>query len=310
VQLDVVVVDDRSTDGTGDIVRSLAAAESRVQLVRIDELPAGWLGKCHACHVGAALASGEWLLFADADCWLRPDVVSRALDVALRDRVEHVTLTPGVAPRTAAARAWHIAFLISLANWFSGVNRNRPRAYLGMGAFNLVRRDAYDNCGGYKVLRMSVVDDVRLGMLLRRAGCHTRGFIGGDDVECDWGTSVPQMIRIMEKNYFAILEYRTVPALIAGLGGLLFWTAALVAPLTLTRSGLVSGAALLSLWIPAGIVSRRLGWPVAGTLVTPFVYPALFYAILRSTWITLRQGGIRWRETFYPLETLRRERVR
>jgi hypothetical protein len=309
VSIEVIVVDDRSTDGTGDIVLRMAATDPRVQCVRIDTLPPDWLGKCHACHMGAARTTGQWLLFTDADCWLKPDVVRRALDVAGKDAVEHVTLTPGVAPRTAAARAWHIAFIISLGNWFSGVNRDRPRSYLGMGAFNLVHRDAYRASGGHEALRLTVVDDVRLGLLLRRAGFRTRGFIGGDDVECDWGTSVPDMIRIMEKNYFAVLDYRTAPALALGFGGLLLWASVIAGLFSLTPAGLAAGAALLTLMAPAQIVSRRLGWPIAGTLLTPFVYPAQFYAVLRSTWVTLRQGGIRWRETFYPLETLRRDGV-
>ena len=83
------------------------------------------------------------------------------------------------------------------------MNRDRPGAYLGMGAFNLVHAPAYRACGGYEALRLTVVDDLRLGLLLRRAGKRTRGFIGGDDAECHWGTTVRGMVKIMEKNYFA-----------------------------------------------------------------------------------------------------------
>jgi cellulose synthase/poly-beta-1,6-N-acetylglucosamine synthase-like glycosyltransferase len=309
VPLDVIVVDDRSRDGTGDIVQRLAAADPRVQLLRVDNLPPEWLGKCHACHVGTARATGDWLLFTDADCWMPPDVVSRALRVAAREGVEHITLSPGVAPRTVPARAWHIAFVLSLANWYSSVNRDHPRGYFGSGAFNLVRADAYRACGGHTALRLTVLDDVRLGLLLRRAGFRTRAFIGGDDVECDWGTSVPGMIRIMEKNYLAALDYRVWGAALGGLGGLLIWLFALTGPLTLTPAGLAAGTALLTLWLPAAVVSHRLRWPASGTLFTPFVYPALFYAMLRSAWVTYRQGGIRWRETFYPLDLLKRENM-
>ena len=137
-------------------------------------MPEGWLGKCHACYLGAAVAKGEWILFTDADCWLKPDVISRALRVAQREGADHVTLTPGTDSQSLGARAWHLAFLISLANWFSGVNRDRPKAYLGMGAFNLVRASAYRECGGYEALRLTVLDDVRLGLLLRRGETDAR----------------------------------------------------------------------------------------------------------------------------------------
>ena len=310
VTLDVIVVDDRSTDGTGEILRRLATEDGRVRVKRVDTLPDGWLGKCHACHVGATIASGDWILFTDADCWLKPDVIARALRISERDGADHIALTPGITSATLGARAWHLAFLMSLADWFSGVNRDRPRAYLGMGAFNLVRATAYRECGGYEALRLTVLDDVKLGLLLRRAGKRTRGFIGGDDTECHWGTTVGAMIAVMEKNYFAATDFRLAPAIALGIGGPLFWMAAVVGPFTGTVAGMAAGVVLLSLMLPAGIVARRLGWSLRSAVVTPFIYPALFYAVFNSTWKTVCQGGVRWRDTFYPLDALRAGTVR
>ena len=310
VALEVIAVDDRSTDRTGEILRRLAAEDTRVRVKRVDMLPDGWLGKCYACHVGASAATGDWILFTDADCWLKPDVIVRALRVADRESADHITLTPGIASATPGARAWHLAFLLSLANWFSGVNRDRPKSYLGMGAFNLVRSAAYRVCGGYEALRLTVLDDVKLGLLLRRAGKRTRGFIGGGDTECHWGTTVRSMIKVMEKNYFAALDFRLGAALAAGLGGMLFWCAAVIGPWTGTVAGMAAGLAPLSLIIPAGIVARRLGWSFGSAVLTPFVYPMLFYAVLNSTRVTVCQGGVRWRETFYSLDALRAGTVR
>src|SRR5687767_4798609 len=190
VALEVIGVDDRSTDATGDILRRLASEDVRVRAMRVEHLPDGWLGKSHACHVGAEMATGDWLLFTDADCWLKPDVIARALRVAARDAADHITLTPGVAAETLGAQAWHLAFLGSLANWISGVNRDRPGAHLGIGAFNLVHVSAYRACGGYEALRLTIVDDIKLGLLLHRAGKRTRAFLGGPDAECHWGTTV------------------------------------------------------------------------------------------------------------------------
>jgi cellulose synthase/poly-beta-1,6-N-acetylglucosamine synthase-like glycosyltransferase len=310
VRLEVIVIDDRSTDRTDEILRRLVQHDSRVRTQRVQELPAGWLGKCYACHLGAASATGDWFLFTDADCWLKPDVISRALRVAEREGADHITLTPGTNAKTSGAQAWHLAFLITLANWFSGVNRDRPKAYLGMGAFNLVRASAYRECGGYEALRLTVLDDVRLGLLLHRTGKRTRGFIGGDDVECHWGTTVKGMIQVMEKNYFAALDFRLATALPAGLGGILLWCAAIVGLLTGTAAGIAAGLAMLTLSVPAYVLARRLCWSGTSALLTPLVFPVLFYAMLNSAWVTTRQGGVRWRDTFYPLEELRVGAVR
>ena len=309
VVVEVIVVDDRSADATSDILRRLASEDSRVRPMRVDQLPDGWLGKCHACHVGASAATGDWLLFTDADCWLKPDVIARALRVAARDAAGHITLTPGVAAETLGAQAWHLAFLGSLANWISGVNRDRPDAHLGIGAFNLVRASAYHACGGYERLRLTVVDDVKLGLLLHRAGTRTRAFIGGSDVECHWGTTVPRMIKIMQKNYFAALDFRLAPVVAGAIMVTLMFGVSIIGLLSRTPAGIAAGLAPMSLAVPAAVYARRLGWPPVSAAVTPVFYPVLFFAVVNSAVVTLREGGVRWRDTFYPLDALRRGNV-
>jgi glycosyltransferase involved in cell wall biosynthesis len=309
-ELEFIVVNDRSTDRTGEILQRLAKEDARIQVKRVDVLPDGWLGKCHACHVGASVATGDWILFTDADCWLKPDVIERALRVAERDAADHITLASGLAPGSTGLKASHLIFLISLANWFSGVNRDRPKSFIGIGAFNLVRTSAYRQCGGYGALRLTVLDDVKLGLLLRRAGKRTRAFIGGDDVECHWGTTAWHTVKIMEKNYFAAVDYRTGLVL----SGSLFVMAILIIMVAGLISGTVTGLAAalspLSLIVPARILSKRLGFSWPSALYVPFMFPLFLYAVLNSTFVTLRQGGIRWRETFYPLKQLRAGNVR
>lgn len=310
VTLEIIVVDDRSADGTGAIVRRIASEDRRVRATRVERLPEGWLGKSHACHVGAGLATGDWLLFTDADCWLQPDVMARALRVADQASADHVTLTPGVGGGTRGAQAWHLAFLGSLANWISGVNRDRPDAHLGIGAFNLVRASAYRACGGYEALRLTVVDDIKLGLLLHRAGFRTRAFLGGGDAECNWGRSVPQMIKIMEKNYFAAVDFRVAPVVAGALTVTLVCGLCLFGIWTGTAAGIAAGLAPWSLAVPAAIFARRLGWSPAVAAITPLLYPVMFFAVVNSAVVTMRQGGVRWRDTFYPLATLRAGNVR
>ena len=308
--LEIIVVNDRSVDQTGVILSGLSQQFTEVRSICVEELPHGWLGKCHACHVGASAATGDWILFTDADCWIKPNVIARALRVAKTESADHITLTPGIEGHSIGTQAWHLAFLISLANWFSGVNRDRPKSYVGMGAFNLVRSSAYRNCGGYEDLKLTVLDDVRLGLLLRRAGYRTRAFVGGDDVECHWGTTVGNMIKIMEKNYFAALDFRLAPAMIASLGGMLIWFLAIVGPFTGTAAGIAAGIGMFSISIPAYALSRRLGWSAACSILTPLIFLCMFYAIFRSAWVTTRQGGVSWRGTHYSLFALREGSVK
>ncbi len=310
VEAECIVVDDRSADRTGEILRRLAKEDARVQAKRVDVLPDGWLGKCHACHVGASAAAGDWILFTDADCWLKPDVIARALSVAERDRADHITLVSGLDGGSVGLKASHMMFLISLANWFSGVNRDRPKSFMGIGAFNLVRATAYRQCGGYGALRLTVVDDLKLGLLLRRAGKRTRAFIGGDDVECHWGTTAWGTVKIMEKNYFAALDYRTWLVLAGSVFVILVSTILVLGLISGTVDGLAAALSPLSLILPAAILARRLGWSWTGAVYVPFMFPLFLYALLNSAFVTLRQGGIRWRDTFYPLETLRSGNVR
>lgn len=310
VEIEVIAVDDRSRDRTGEILRLLATEDPRLKVLRVDSLPVDWLGKCHACHLGAGAATGDWILFTDADCWLKEDVISRGLVVADRERADHITLTPGVAPEGIGAQAWHLAFLITICDWVAGVNRDKARAHLGIGAFNLVKASAYRACGGYEALRLTVLDDVRLGLLLRRAGKRTRAFIGGNDAECHWGTTVRSMIKIMEKNYFAAVDYRF--GVIVGLVtfGTILWGGALVGPFTRTLAGCMAFLAMLLVTVPGAVLASRLRWPLTASLLTPFIFPVLFYAMLNSALVTRRQGGIRWRDTFYSIEVLRRGTVR
>jgi len=303
-------VDDRSTDRTSEILRRLAQEDARVQVKRVDVLPEGWLGKCYACHVGASAATGDWILFTDADCWLKSDVIARAVWVAERDRADHVTLSPGTVLESPGARAWHLLFLTSLVNWFSGVNRDRPRSYLGLGAFNLVRAAAYRQCGGYEALRLTVLDDVKFGLLLRRAGKRTRAFLGVDDVECHWGATVWSMVKIMEKNYFAALDFRLWLALLGSAFMILFSFIVVFGLMSMTAAGIAAALSPLSLIVPAAILARRLGWSWPCAVFIPFMFPVFLYALLNSTFVTLRQGGVRWRDTFYSIEALRAGGVR
>ncbi|MCI0350641.1 MAG: hypothetical protein L0Z53_14550, partial [Acidobacteriales bacterium] len=168
-----------------------------------------------------------------------------------------------------------------------------------------VRAAAYRECGGYEALRLTILDDVRLGLLLRRAGKRSRAFLGMDEVECHWGMTVGSMIRIMEKNYFAALDFRLWLAILGSLFMVIVGCILVAGLIAGTAAGVATTLSPLALVLPAGILARRVGWPWYCALVVPLMFPVFLYALLNSTFVTLRQGGVRWRDTFYSIEQLR-----
>ncbi len=314
VELDVVVVDDRSTDGTGEIVARIAREDARVRVIRVDALPNGWLGKPHACQRGAERALGDWILFTDGDVHIAPDVVARSVAAAVCEQVEHVVLTPGVDAPSLAARAGLGCFALALIGPLARANRDERFGWAGIGAFNLVTTHAWRSIGGHAALAYEVVDDMKLGLLLRRGGFRTRGFLAGREVRAAWGGSAREIVRLLEKNLFAFFGFHAVATmLVLAIGAALF----LAGPLGLfygiahdSVAGLFAGCAWLALTIPAAMGSARDGSGVLSGMLAPFGPPILLYAAARSMVQTLRRGGVVWRGTLYPLRELRARRVR
>jgi cellulose synthase/poly-beta-1,6-N-acetylglucosamine synthase-like glycosyltransferase len=172
-RLEVIAVDDRSTDGTGDIMAGLAAGRSgRLRHLRVDGLPEGWLGKNHALWVGAGEAEGGWLLFTDADVRFGPDCVELAVRHAVNEGLDHLALAPELVSRGTALKsfvaAFVLAFEVTQRPW--RVSDSDAKESVGVGAFNLVRREAYEGAGTHEAVRMRPDDDLRLGRALKEAG--------------------------------------------------------------------------------------------------------------------------------------------
>jgi glycosyltransferase involved in cell wall biosynthesis len=305
VDLELIVVDDRSTDRTGEIVQRVADTDDRVRLVRIDALREGWLGKCQACHLGAQAARGDWILFTDADVWMKPDVIARALRVAATEDVGHICLLFGTSGGTLAGKTCHLIATLSMVKSASRLSSTQPSAYMGLGAFNLVRAAAYQAAGGHEPLRMTVCDDWMLGLLMRRGGNTTRAMLAAVDLEADWFGTPLGMIKAMQKNYFAAINFRVGRLLLIVLFYALLWTGSIVGPFTGTLAGVAAGAAMLLTIIPAGLLAARMRMPLVAAVLVPFLAPIVVPVMLNSAFQTLRHGGIRWRDTFYPLAQLR-----
>lgn len=187
--VELIVVDDQSGDGTGAIARELGAS-----VIRIDDLPLGWLGKPHASHLGAQAATGEWLLFTDADTVHYPD--GPAMAVAFAETEELDGLSVFLNQRT---RGWWdaIALMVAFAGLFSGLRRES--AILN-GQYILIKRSVYERCGGFNLIREEPLDDLALGHLLSKSGFHVP-IMNGDNLAqvsmyLDWKHMWVGMIRL------------------------------------------------------------------------------------------------------------------
>ena len=312
---EVVVVDDRSDDATGRILREVAADHPALRVVRVDELPAGWLGKTNALQEGAARASGDWLLFTDADVVFAPDCLRRAMVWALRDGLGHAValphfIAPGFLERSFVS-LFGMFLLLDLR--IDDLGRAGSRAHIGIGAFNLVRRDAYRSIGGHQRLRLEVADDVKLGLVLRRSGVRQGCADSGGLVRVRWQQGFVASMRGLVKNFFAGLEYRwvgtlrtlllvplatTFPALCLALG-----------PGAVVR--LLGAAAFAVPVLLQGANARRLaGGRGTEGLLLPFAGVCLALVALTSALSATLRGAVIWRGTRYPLRDLKMRGVR
>lgn len=308
--LEIIVVNDRSTDQTGAIIERLAGEYGgRIKPVTVEELPEGWLGKCHALQTGADAAQGDYILFADADVEFAPDVLVRAHAYALAEQADQFT----VIPETVADSFWEHAMLNVFALCFflgfpphKALRRNSG-GYIGVGAFNMVSTAMYRRIQGHRFLRLQVVDDVGLGKLIKFSGGRVRVAMGVDEVRVRWQEDLAATIKGLEKNFFASTNY-SVALTVAMVVGVLIvfvwpWVGLWVGPAT---ARWICGAALaLQVITGAAAATRARFSPVHG-LTAQAGAVLLIVAMVRSMVVTLKQGGIRWRDSFYPLAELKK----
>lgn len=306
--LEVVLVDDRSNDGTGALVDAIAAKDPRVRALHLTSLPPGWLGKLHAMSEGLRLATGEWLLFSDADVHVAPGTLARAVSYAEAQRLDHLAVLPQLRPATwvvdAALASFGRTGLVMARVWLV----SDPRSKVGgsVGAFGLVRRSALDRSPGLEHLRLEVADDLALGQMLKASGARSAVANGRGLVFIHWYRSLAELARGTEKAA-ALFDYRLLPAL--GWTGSLTalelspFATAFLAPYPLARwLGTVAAVMLLgsTLWM-----CRFAGQRILNGFLSPLGVVINAVLLLRAAVLGKVRGGLQWRSTLYSPEELR-----
>src|SRR5215471_4981242 len=340
---EVIAVDDRSTDRTGEIMErvarsphstenALSGAPSSTQIhpvaqnatrveqsrfpslrvIHLAELPPEWLGKTHAMWTASNQASGEWLLFTDADVLFKPDSLRRALAYAEAEAADHVVLFP----RMIMTRPGEYMMIAFFQTMFMFGHRPWKVAdpstddHMGVGAFNLVRRRVYDAVGTYEALRMDVLDDMKLGKIVKKKGFRQRNVFGGDLISIRWGRGAFGIVNNLTKNFFAILSFQWWRTLISAFG-LVFINLGPFLGIWLAHGWerLPFAIALISLFFIYVGMSWRSAVPPYYFFLHPVSSAMFTYTLLKSMFVTLWNDGIVWRGTKYPLEELRKGMV-
>ena len=319
---EIIAVNDRSTDRTGELMEKVAKEAGReadslqlgktLKVIHHTELPPGWLGKTHAMWTAANHATGDWILFTDADVLFKPDSLRRALAYAESVPADHVVLFP----RMIMQRPGEYMMIAFFQTMFMFGHRPWKVAdpstddHMGVGAFNLVRRRVYEAVGTYQALRMEVLDDMKLGKVVKNSGHAQRNVFGGDLISIRWAHGAFGIVNNLTKNFFAVLSFQWWRSVLSVFGlAFLNYGPFLGIFLAHGYARIPYAMALASMCMIYVGISWRSAVPAYYIVLHPISTTLFIYTLLRSTFLTLWNQGIVWRGTKYPLEELRKGMV-
>jgi chlorobactene glucosyltransferase len=313
-RLRILVVDDHSSDATAAIVRNLAARHEQVALIATPPLPPRWVGKSHACWIGARAVApeSEWLCFIDADVWIERGALSSAVRAALAARLDLLSLAPRQELRSFAERLILPCGLIILS-FLQDLRQVQARSgheVTATGQFMLVRRDAYEAVGGHAAVCTAICEDLEFARRLKKSGCSVL-LMNGDALlstrmYTGWRTLWPGLA----KNLVDTLGGRTATLSVALAAVILAWAAFALPLLDLAAWWRGGGHdAFLALLLAVAGSGAAIGLHVAATFYfrIPFWYGLIFPAgytvgaLMALDSVRRRVSGrVSWKGRLYP----------
>jgi glycosyltransferase involved in cell wall biosynthesis len=311
---EVIVVNDQSTDRTGEILAELAARIPKLKVLEAGALPAGWVGKNYAVSIGAAAAQGDWLLFTDADTYHYPGATRRAVN----DAVEHDAVLVSYSPEQEMDTWWERALIpfvyCRLAAKYSYARVNDPRHpdAAANGQFLLVLRDAYESVGGHAAVAGEILEDLALARLAKRCGygiyftapmgvVRTRMYRSFGAMWQGWTKNLyPLACGNLQSIIFEFLEAMPVAEMGALIAVLLHFTGvrtSLLAPLL----GVLVGM-LIAKHVAYAAALYRNFYPIR-YIQYSMLGSALYSAALAASWWKNTRGKVVWKGREYAPKT-------
>jgi hypothetical protein len=256
-------------------------------------------------HVGSLEAKGDFVIYSDADVHFAPHVLRETIALVIHKKLDHCTMMPGLTGTTFSLECLINAFtgFFSLLTGAGQVNDGDSDRYVGAGAFNLVRRELFEKTEGWEWLRLEIADDVGLAYLMHRHGAKSYVVYGKRSLFLTWYEDIPSMIRGMEKNTFAAAtRFSVLRAVGASILVISIWAAPLASFLT-PFWGL--GVLVVCTNVFTALTGHSVGQSRLAALLSSAFVPLFAFILLRSMVVTLRNKGIYWRGTFYPLKELK-----
>ncbi len=307
--LEIIIVNDRSSDNTGSICNNISTVYPHVQVVHIDRLQEGWIGKNYALHLGAGQATTDYILFTDGDVSMHPSTLKRAMHYIEQKKLDHLSALFHPQLPTGLLNMIFLDFWLGLCGWFKPWQASNPKSSKGMGigAFNLIHRQKYLQAGGHYPVRLSPVDDILLGIHLKQQGLKQECVNGMQLISVPWYDSLKNMIQGLSKNSFAGLDFSITKVLLASLFILVvqiwpWWALLFYTGIAKTLNIVFLSTSILVLLLATaqtGIARSCIIWLPLSPYIRLFI---LVNSVLKN----IRQKGIYWRGTFYPLKDLQK----
>lgn len=304
-EIEFILIDDRSSDGTGEIIDRAAAADRRVKTLHVTALPPGWLGKVNALNKGAAAATGEWLLFSDADVHFGRDALKKAVYYAEQNGLDHLGVMPEIWTDSFIIAVMLVPMLDTALRWASWRSDVKSKRAVGIGAFNMVRSRTFRKTPGFEYLRLEVIDDMGLGLMMKESGFKGAAVHGRDCVGLCFLKNLREARSSCDKGVFAGIGFSYAIALLAFCGVLFIDVLPFALAFFSGPAGKIAVCVCCVAIVKCLLSSKSNNRPLLPAFFLPVGSLLGAYFLLHAMLVTFAAGGVRWRDTVYPLGVLK-----